>query len=93
VGLLYCLDCIEQDALQFLNLNLLDAGELMAIKYNLKQFLCREAIRPNVMGLVDGLGVDEDLLWRPIAKDWVQFNKGDNYGEVVDTGRFLTDKS
>jgi hypothetical protein len=82
LALLYGFDCVEQQAVHFLSTKLLTADEMSHIKAY-KAALCR-AIRPDVMSLVDGLGIDENLIWRPMAKDWKTWNEPDNFGEVVE---------
>ncbi|KAJ3043199.1 hypothetical protein HDV00_005519 [Rhizophlyctis rosea] len=38
---------------------------------------------PDAMRVVQGLGVKEWMLFAPISKDWVGYNKDDNKGELI----------
>lgn len=35
------------------------------------------------MPLVESLGVEDGMVRAPIAKDWAEYNKGDNQGELL----------
>ncbi|KAI9359575.1 hypothetical protein DFJ73DRAFT_816848 [Zopfochytrium polystomum] len=43
-------------------------------------------LAPYSMGLVKGLGVEDHMLYAPIAHDWKAFNKSDSKGEVMGVG-------
>lgn len=88
--LLYAFEVLQEDATNCLALGCLKPDELVALRA-LKAGLCK-LIRPEITAMLSGLGVNPDVIWRPIAKDWKLHNKGDNFGEVLDTGRFLMDK-
>ena len=81
---------MQEDVEGCLKAGVLNANQVGRLK-EVKAVYCK-AIRPDIMVLVKGLGVDVTTQYRPIGKDWKEFNKADNFGEVVDTGRYLTDK-
>ena len=71
-----------------IGLGVLTGDEAVSLRAH-KAVLCK-ALRPEIVAVCKGLGLDDGVIWRPIAKDWKTFNKGDNFGEVLDTGRYLT---
>ncbi|KAJ3021319.1 hypothetical protein HKX48_008795 [Thoreauomyces humboldtii] len=40
-------------------------------------------VAPNAMDIITGLGVSKDMVFAPIANDWVEYNDTDNRGELV----------
>lgn len=80
--MLYAVECLQKDAIWLV------ANKLMTIQAadNLQSLfgdLCT-ALRPDVMRLVNGLGIPDSINWRPMAKDWKEWNKTHNFGEVVE---------
>lgn len=43
--------------------------------------LCRD-IAPQALSLCDAFALTDTMISAPIARDWVEFNVGDNFGEV-----------
>jgi len=44
--------------------------------------LC-EKNAPNAIGLIDAFGIPEHMRHAPIAGDWIDYNKTDNFGELL----------
>ncbi len=92
LALLYATDILMEDSLWCVELGLMDSKTEVPMLRPMKAALCK-CLRPEIVSVIDGFGIHDDVIWRPIGKDWKTFNKGDNFGEVVDTGRYLTDQS
>ncbi|KAJ3050285.1 hypothetical protein HK097_008754 [Rhizophlyctis rosea] len=48
----------------------------------IQQALVKDLV-PDAMRVAEGLGVKEWMIFAPIAKDWVSYNKDDNRGELI----------
>ena len=46
------------------------------------RMLCKE-IAPQAINLIDALGIPEHMHYAPIARDWVEYNGFDNFGELL----------
>lgn len=68
-----------------LNIN---KDQILSIRTH-KAAICK-LLRPDIYSIIQGFGVKEEIIWRPMAKDWKEFNRADNFGEVLDSGRYLT---
>eukprot|EP00397_Hematodinium_sp_SG-2012_P005519 GEMP01005539.1.p1 GENE.GEMP01005539.1~~GEMP01005539.1.p1 ORF type:complete len:706 (+),score=154.48 GEMP01005539.1:215-2332(+) len=91
LALLFALECLHEDAVELINANMMTALQGITCQAVMSQ-LCKD-IRPDVISLVRGFNLPEDAIIRPIAKNWKMYNEADNFGEVIDTGRFGTDKA
>jgi len=82
--------------MSLLHLGPSDGGELMTkeqiLKIKEKKAALCKLMRPDIYNILAQLGVDEGLIWRPLAKDWKEYNRADNFGEVLDSGRYLSDQ-
>lgn len=55
------------------------------------QALCgrgAHGLADEALALVEGFGIPDHLLAAPIATDWVEYNAGDNQGELRDEYKF-----
>ena len=43
--------------------------------------LCTE-LTPQALALTDAFALNDEMLSAPIARNWVQYNEGDNQGEL-----------
>jgi hypothetical protein len=87
--MLYALDCLSEDPLT--SLEIFSKEQLYRIAGHKAQ-ICK-LMRPDIYQVLAGLGVDEGLIWRPLAKDWKEYNRADNFGEVLATpGKYLSDQ-
>ena len=43
--------------------------------------ICRE-LSPHALPLIEAFGITDAMLSAPIARDWVDYNVGDNQGEL-----------
>lgn len=43
--------------------------------------ICRD-LTPQALALTDAFALNNEMLSAPIARDWVQYNEGDNQGEL-----------
>ncbi|CAD7948481.1 unnamed protein product [Amoebophrya sp. A25] len=91
LALLYAIDVLSEDAINCMNLGVMSPADLQSLRA-MKASICK-CLRPEIVSVLNGMGIDDRVIWRPIGKDWKNFNKGDNFGEVVDTGRYLTKES
>ena len=79
--LLYALSRVEVDLSTYLMAGLLTAEQGKAVVERVR-LLCRE-LSVVVMSLVASFGIPDWLNSAPIAHDWIQYNVGDNKGEVI----------
>jgi len=77
---LYVLGCIERDAGNLIMLGLVDAEQLKLYTREARE-LCR-SLAPQALALTDAFDIPDAMLSAPIAHDWVQYNVGDNQGEL-----------
>jgi len=93
VLMLYAFDCLEEDAMSMVasmdSLSITN-DQILSIRTH-KASICK-LMRPDIHSIVKGFGVKEDIIWRPMAKDWKEFNRADNFGEVVDSGKYLSNQ-
>lgn len=90
LNLLYIMEMLQEDSAHCMTFDLMDKAQVSCIR-PAKQALCK-AIHPEAINLSKGLAVNQKTMYQPMTKDWKQHNAADNFGEVVDTGRYLTDK-
>ncbi|KAI3654214.1 hypothetical protein MP228_000933 [Amoeboaphelidium protococcarum] len=81
VTVIYALHSIEQD-LSFFIVNGFVGVKLGAQLPDLLRSLIAK-LAPQVNHLVDSFGIPEHMLHAPIAKDWEEYNVGDNQGELI----------
>lgn len=81
VTVIYALHSIEQD-LSFFIVNGFVSVKLGAQLPDLLRSLIAK-LAPQVNHLVDSFGIPEHMLHAPIAKDWEEYNVGDNQGELI----------
>jgi len=91
LALLFALESLEKSSLTLINQNCMTAGQGLQARAVMSE-LCKQ-LRPDILNLCKGFNIPEHLILAPIANDWKLFNKGDNFGEIQDTGRFLTNES
>lgn len=78
---LFLADTVQRDMGWFIGHELMPPK--MGIKVNeVVTSLCNE-LGPNSLRLCEAFKITDSMLSAPIARDWVQFNEGDNQGEVV----------
>jgi len=77
---LYAINCVEEDAKFYLTQNLLTAQQFSELEEESRS-LCR-ALGENSLSLGEAFAIPDEMLSAPIALDWVQYNVGDNQGEL-----------
>jgi len=77
----------EIDLPWFLTSRTLDLSQATAVSDRVRA-LCK-SIAPFALALVQGFGIPAHLCVAPIAANWVEFNRGDNRGEVKSDLAFL----
>jgi len=77
---LYCLGCVERDAGNLIMRGLVDAEQLR-LYTDESRALCR-SLAPQALPLTDAFDIPDIMLSAPISHDWVEYNVGDNQGEL-----------
>ena len=77
---LHLLTILEKDLGKFMLMGLL-TPEMAAEVTPAATKLCRE-LAPHSVALTDAFDIPDNMLSAPIARDWVEYNVGDNQGEV-----------
>ena len=79
---MYVISCVEQDLGFLATSGLLPAGTGKEVG-RVAADLCR-SVAPHAIALCDSFGLTDEMLSAPIARDWVEYNTGDNRGEITD---------
>jgi len=77
---LYLLDCVEQNLASFITTGLI-TPDIATKVIEESRTVCRD-IAPNALALCEAFAITDPMLSAPIALDWVDYNVGDNQGEL-----------
>jgi acyl-CoA oxidase len=78
---LYSLNCVEKDLGWMLSEGLLSPSKGTEVS-EITRRLCKE-VAPDALALTQAFGIEEHMLFSPIAGDWVAYNAYDNQGELT----------
>jgi hypothetical protein len=81
VAKVYCLHALNQDVGVLVSLGLVTPSQVTALSHAQRQAVKQMA--PISLGLVKSLGVEDHMIYAPIAHDWKQFNETDNKGNPI----------
>lgn len=77
---LYLLDIVEKNALTFITNDLITPQFAKEV-VEMSREVCR-SLGPHALSLCDAFAITDSMLSAPIALDWVDYNVGDNQGEL-----------
>lgn len=79
--ILYAQCCILENLDVFLENELISPGQVAGLKKSINKLV--KDINNNADEIVSGFGIPDDILFAPIAEDWIAYNKHDNKGEYL----------
>jgi len=78
---LYALYRIQQDISWFVSDGIISSAQVKLVHQMFSDSI--KELEEDVPALVDALGIPKEVLYAPIAADWVEFNAYDNQGELT----------